>query len=338
VTKITFGIIALNAQPFLEYNLKGLYPFAHQIIVVEGATKAAASLATHDGHSIDGTLQMLKQFQSAKDIEKKIEIVSAIDEGYVDGFWPEKNEMSQAYAKRTTGSWLWQVDSDEFYRAKDIQRVLGLLTSQPDTSGISFPFYEFWGGFDYVTTGKWYLQDFTEVPRLFKWKPGYKYINHRPPTIVDEKNIPANQSNWIKSSQMRKLDIYMYHYSYVFPKQAEQKVGYYSNVSWTTAFRKNQQWLKDTFYGLKRPFFLNEKGWPVLQWLERFPGNHPEIINQLRSDLATGVLLEDDRKNGDIEKLLHSRRYRLLATLLHIFMPIYWSLRKSLRPKNSRVQ
>jgi hypothetical protein len=48
---ISFGIIALNAQPLLEYNLRALYPFAHQLLVVEGATEAARSLATEDGHS-----------------------------------------------------------------------------------------------------------------------------------------------------------------------------------------------------------------------------------------------------------------------------------------------
>ena len=63
MTKITFGIIALNAQPFLEANLKALYPFAHQIIVVEGATKPAISLATPDGHSQDNTLNAVRAFQ-----------------------------------------------------------------------------------------------------------------------------------------------------------------------------------------------------------------------------------------------------------------------------------
>ena len=33
---ITFGMIVLNGEPFVRYNLRALYPFAHQIIVVEG--------------------------------------------------------------------------------------------------------------------------------------------------------------------------------------------------------------------------------------------------------------------------------------------------------------
>ncbi|HLE73748.1 MAG TPA: glycosyltransferase family A protein, partial [Anaerolineales bacterium] len=97
MTRVSFGILALNAQPFLEYNLRALYPFAYEIIVVEGAVRAAASLATPDGHSTDGTLQMLADFQKHRDPQKKLRVLSAVDAGYEDGFWPEKDEMSRAY-------------------------------------------------------------------------------------------------------------------------------------------------------------------------------------------------------------------------------------------------
>jgi hypothetical protein len=115
--KITFGLIVLNGEPFTRYNLRALYPFAHQIIVAEGASPKAAHVATPDGHSIDGTLDILRRFKAEEDPEDKIIIVTAEDEGHPNGFWPgEKDEQSQAYAKRATGDWLWQVDIDEFYQ------------------------------------------------------------------------------------------------------------------------------------------------------------------------------------------------------------------------------
>ena len=52
IPKITFGIIVLNGEPFTRYNLRALYPFAHEIIVAEGASPKAAHAATPDGHSI----------------------------------------------------------------------------------------------------------------------------------------------------------------------------------------------------------------------------------------------------------------------------------------------
>ncbi|MFC1960142.1 hypothetical protein ACFLYO_05490 [Chloroflexota bacterium] len=33
--RISFGMIVLNGLPFVSYNLRALYPFAHRIIAVE---------------------------------------------------------------------------------------------------------------------------------------------------------------------------------------------------------------------------------------------------------------------------------------------------------------
>ncbi|MQC26252.1 MAG: glycosyltransferase family 2 protein [Chloroflexi bacterium] len=327
MTRVTFGIIALNAQPFLEYNLKALYPFAHQIIVVEGAARAAASLAKPDGHSKDDTLTVIQEFQKQHDPENKVLLVAAKDEGYTDGFWPEKDEMSQAYARRATGDWLWQVDSDEFYLDADKQTVLQLLAERPELGGISFPFHEFWGSFDAITTGKWYLQEFTEVRRIFRWGPGHTYTTHRPPTVLDERGRDRYESAWLSGKELRRRGIFMYHYSYVFPKQARQKVGYYSNVAWSDTFRRNEQWFHESYQALKRPLFLGEQGWPILQWLERYRGQHPQAILELRADLESGRVTEPQRDETDIQRLLASPLYLLATRLLRILMPPYWRVR-----------
>ena len=52
--RVTFGVIVLNGEPFTRYYLRSLYPFAHQIIVVEGPSPGAARIATPDGHSRTG--------------------------------------------------------------------------------------------------------------------------------------------------------------------------------------------------------------------------------------------------------------------------------------------
>src|SRR5688500_9367169 len=101
--RITFGMIVLNGEPFLRYNLRALYPFAHEIIIVEGAVAKASAIATPDGHSIDTTLETLHRFKAEEDPENKLIIITR------DGFWDEKDAMSQAYAERATGNYLWQV-------------------------------------------------------------------------------------------------------------------------------------------------------------------------------------------------------------------------------------
>ncbi len=62
--RIAFDIIVLNGEPFTRYCLRALYPFAHEILVVEGAAPAAAEAATPDGHSTDGTLETLYRFRA----------------------------------------------------------------------------------------------------------------------------------------------------------------------------------------------------------------------------------------------------------------------------------
>ena len=81
--KISFGMIVLNGEPFIEYNLRNLYPFAHQIIIVEGAAPAAKSIANFQGHSNDKTLDSIQKFIKNEDTERKIVLVTAEDEGYL---------------------------------------------------------------------------------------------------------------------------------------------------------------------------------------------------------------------------------------------------------------
>src|SRR5271154_2512624 len=111
--KISFGIIVLNGMPFVPYCLRQLYPYAHEIIIVEGASVHAANNATPDGHSTDGTLESLLLFKKNEDPKNIIRIITK------DGFWNEKLEQSQAYTQVMTGNYLWQIDIDEFYKKKD---------------------------------------------------------------------------------------------------------------------------------------------------------------------------------------------------------------------------
>ena len=285
---------------------------------------AARPLATADGHSIDGTVEMLARFKAENDPDNKLVLVSAEDEGKPNGFWDEKDEMSQAYARRATGDWLWQVDYDEFYLEEDMRRILELLESEPDITAVSFPYRQFWGGFDYVETGKWFIYDHPCFHRLVRWRPGYQYIKHRPPTVVDEKGRDLRALKWISHEQLRRSGIYLHHYSYVLPKQARQKVGYYANVAWTDAFRNNERWLQESYLELRDPYFIGEGGRSMPQWLERYRGLHPPQIVKLRHDLTTGKLEERSRPTDDIEKLLDSATYTLGRWFLRRYIFLSW--------------
>lgn len=323
--KITFGIIVLNGEPFTRYNLRALYPFAHEIIVVEGAAPAAASISTPDGHSIDGTLATLYRFKSQEDPENKITIITAEDEGYPNGFWPgEKHEQSQAYAKRATGDWLWQVDIDEFYQPDDMQWICKELLSDPDIYAISFEPIQFWGGLDYYVDG-WYLRYGENIfHRVFRWRSGYQYVSHRPPTVVDEQGIALRQRGWAKPEKLIKRGIYLYHYATLFPEQVRLKSNYYSKVDWGR-FERMVEWADENYIRLRNPYRVH-KVYRYPSWLERYSGTHPPQVLAMWSDIQSNRLNVPVslRDNTDVERLLSTHWYWLAKLVLKLVSPVGW--------------
>ncbi len=300
--RITFGIIVLNGEPFTRYTLRALYPYAHEIIVVEGAAPAAANVATPDGHSIDGTLEVLRHFKATEDPEDKLRIITR------EGFWTEKDEMSQAYAECATGDYLWQVDVDEFYKDEDIQAIIAMLRDDPTITAMSFKTLTFWGAPDYVVDG-WYLQRGNAIfHRLFKWGEGYRYITHRPPTVHDDQGRDLRGLHWVDSRQLSKRGILMYHYSLLLPKQVIAKSDYYGNADWI-ALDGAARWAQENYLQLKNPFRVhNVYQWP--SWLVAYSGEHPRMVAVMWRDIQNGVVNVDTRDNTDVEALLRSFRYR----------------------------
>lgn len=307
--RVSFGMIVLNGEPFVRYNLRALYPFAHEIIVVEGAAPAAVGVATPDGHSRDGTLETLHRFKAEEDPDDKLQIVTR------DGFWTgEKDEMSQAYAARATGDYLWQVDSDEFYHPDDMRAVLDLLRADQSITAVSFKTRTFWGGFEAVTDG-YYLRDGgDEFHRLFKWGPGYSYTTHRPPTVTDPAGRDLRTLCWLDGAALARRGIVMYHYSLVFPKQVLDKSDYYDRAAWV-ARSKYRAWAERTFLRLEDPFHVHNV-YTYPSWLERYRGPHPPQIEALRRDIATGAIDVALRPTDDINRLLRSPVYRVKRAAL----------------------
>lgn len=319
--RITFGIIVLNGEPFTRYNLRALYPFAHQIIVAEGASPKASHAATPAGHSLDGTLEVLRRFKAEEDPEDKLVIVTAEDEGHRDGFWPgEKDQQSQAYAKRATGDWLWQIDIDEFYHPDDIARVAAYLADNRDLTCMTFDAYHFWGGFDYQVEGGLFMHRlFQGEPwgvyrRVLRWGPGYSYLTHRPPTVGDEHGIDITPRAMRCASHIwPQRPPRLHHYLLLFPEQFERKGAYYQQQGWSweqERLRKNRERLHEV--NLENGFTIYDQ-YGTRNWLRHFRGEHPPQIRQMRADITAGRVQATLRRTDDIERLLHNPRYRALV-------------------------
>jgi hypothetical protein len=317
IPKITFGIIVLNGEPFTRYCLRSLYPFAHEIIVVEGGHVDAKSVCTPDGHSIDGTLNTLFRFKKEEDTENKLQIITK------EGFWPKKDELgrdrtpqSRAYAERATGDYLWQVDIDEFYKFHDIKKVLELLINDPEITMISFPTYNFWGNIKYLMDSWALRRGLQNVHRLFKWSEKYYYLTHEPPTVLNESGQDLRQKRWIKAKEMKKKGIYMYHYSLLFPWQVEQKVKIYKDEK-PESCSYMVQWAEDNYFKLGNPFMVHNY-YHLPSWLERFHGKHPEQVICMMRDIKEGKVAEKLRKTDDVEELLDRNDYKIKRFLLKI--------------------
>lgn len=316
IPKVTFGIIVLNGEPFVRYCLRALYPFAHEIIVVEGGHEDTRAVATSDGHSIDSTLETLRRFKQEEDPEGKVTVVTR------DGFWPKKDELgrnrtvqSRAYAERATGDYLWQVDIDEFYRADDMLRVLEMLALDPGITAVSFRAPSFWGSPD-IEVNAWALQrGLRDYDRLFKWGPGYHYVTHEPPTVVDDQGRDLKKLRWVGAAETNRRGIHMYHYALLFPWQVEQKTRLYEDESqWYEGIKK---WADTSYFRLDHPYHVyHMRHLGAVSWLTRYRGSHPEQIDLMMRDLAAGRVHAEVRDNADAYHLLDTCWYRAGGVLM----------------------
>jgi len=312
--RISFGIIVLNGEPFTKYCLRQLYPHAHEIIVVEGGSDKAAEFAPQ-GHSTDGTLETLRKFKDNEDPENKLIIVTR------EGFWAEKDEQSQAYAERATGDYLWQVDIDEFYRHEDIEKVRAMLAADPDIDGTNFKQHPFWGS-PWIVADSFFIREYGwgDLPRLFKWGPGYKYKTHRPPTVLDAQGVDLRQKRWITGEEMAKKGIFMFHYYLLFPIQVRNKCRYYATPTGTTTRGYAPailDWAENSYFHLRRPFRVHNVSRSI-SWLRRFDRPQPEEALRMWEDAVSGKLGVQLRDNRDAEALINNRYYHWAANLLSL--------------------
>jgi glycosyltransferase involved in cell wall biosynthesis len=312
--RISFGIIVLNGEPFTKYCLRQLYPQAYEIIVVEGGSDKAAGFAPQ-GRSTDGTLEALREFKDQEDPENKLQIVTR------EGFWPEKDEQSQAYAQRATGDYLWQVDIDEFYRHADIDKVRAFLAADPQIDAVSFKQYAFWGSPGIVADGFNLRSDRSEIfHRLFKWGKNYRYQTHRPPTVVDGQGVDLRQMRWITGEEMAKKGVFLFHYSLLFPIQVRNKCRYYATPTSVT-FRAYApgilDWAENAYFHIRRPFRVHNV-YRHLSWLRRIDITHPEEADHIWQDALSGKIKVELRDNRDAEALINNRYYQWMTRVLSL--------------------
>ena len=280
--RVTFGLIVLNGEPFTRYCLRSLYPFAHQIIVAEGAVTRAMPQARPDGHSRDGTLEALYDFKAREDPDDKLTIIAR------DGPWEEKDAMSRAWVERATGDYIWQVDVDEFYRERDMALVLEILADDPGLTAVAFRQRSFFAAPTLENGSSYLLAGGDVFRRVFRFAPGSRYVGHRPPTVRDARGLDLFAVNPLPVESLERLDVRLFHYSLLFPKQVREKTAYYA--TWDAPHCKGlPRWVEEHYLGRRDPFNLftvrDQPG-----WIEPYHGDHPAQAQALWDDVLAGRL------------------------------------------------
>ena len=193
--------------------------------------------------------------------------------------------------------------------------IYRMLSEDPGISCMAFRTRPFWGGFDYFTDGLRLRRGARDFYRLFAWGPGYAYMTHRPPTVVDRDGINVRKTRFISASRLARRGIYLYHYAFVFPFQVQAKLAYYGELG-PDLVERRRLWARN-YQQLSNPFFIDDTSVEGgASWLRRFRGGHPGAILELRSELERQGRQSLFRPTDDIERLVASPRYRLRVGFL----------------------
>lgn len=286
--KIAFGMIIFEGDYVLHQCLEQVYPFATQILIAEGPVSYWQNRGRMT--SLDHTNEILDNFP---DPENKIKIVH--------GQYSEKDHQCRSYMPfiRDDIDYLWNLDSDEIYKTEDLEKMIQFLVDEQPTS-IGIQSCTFYGGFDDVLTGFELKTD--NFLRVFKYIPGANWLTHRPPTLAYPHEISRKHINSLQLFQ--KLNVQMYHYSYVFPRQVFQKVNYYKDAI------TKENCISNYFSEVYLPWVLgNVDQRKIIESL--YKGVH-EFIPEFRGDCFTtkftGTHPESITKNLDALKYKFDRQ------------------------------
>lgn len=290
--RITFCSIVLNGNYVFKQALESVYPYAHRIIIVDGAVRYHAMRGLTKSN--DGTLEMLRAFP---DPENKIEIIS--------GIFEEKTEQCQAFMPHVPADtdYIWCLDSDEVFKPEDIEKTIKVL-EEKKPEFVCFNSNTFFGGFNNLISG---FEAEHNFKRILRYESGCQYITHRQPTLSCEKPDGV----WITGQEMSMYGVRMFHYSYTFPKQVYQKIQYYEDavISKGNCVSNyfDKLWLPWVLGTPEQRFELetNNKGVHEFKPSIRgeaftipFEGDHPKVIQSSMRELLTkfNIQLEFYRK------------------------------------------
>jgi len=327
--KFSFVMIVLNGMPFIEYSLKSVYDFAHEIIIVEGAVAECMFAANGDGSSKDGTVEFIKSFS---DPANKIK--------FIQGRWPEKCEMQNEALKYVTGDYVWLIDSDEVYKKDDLEKIKDILKNEPSITQVNFIPDNFWKGMDYIFVSPRFSEPESHYRRLFKYVQGAYFTTHRPPTMVwADSDKTTEQMHLLDGTTTRRMGIIFYHYSYVLNKQVKQKIELYNKYNWGDKWGINLlEWYNECFLKwtpenreqieARYPVWTGDRN----SRTQLFTSTHPEVMENFKNKFEQKHCCSEEQALQVIGDTYYQKKVVEAWNLIEIDEPVI--KRKNLMAQN----
>jgi len=248
---VHFFTIVLNGQPFIRHHIEVFkqLPFNWHWHIVEGVADLKHDTAwsvqlggriteqLHDnGLSNDGTTEYIDEL--ARQFPDNITVYRK--PGGV--FWEGKLEMVNApLANIHNECLLWQVDADELWTAREIEKMCRQFIKNPQKTAAYFHCYYFVGPRKYVSSlNTWatYPQDWL---RLWRFRAGMKWQAHEPPTLVDAGGQNVARINPFTRDETKLQNITFQHLAYVTESQVRFKEIYYGYKDAVAHWKKLQK-------------------------------------------------------------------------------------------------
>lgn len=164
--------------------------------------------------SNDGTTEFLDSL----DFEKRLTV-------YRKKLWDGKVQMVNAPLKNIDEKCLlWEVDSDEIWRAEQIERMRTMFIREPKRTSAQF-YCRYFFGPNIVATdpGKYGNRNY-DWHRVWRFQPGMEFEKHEPPTLKGGNRLSDNRFTQRETSD---AGLVFDHFAYATRKTVAFKQQYY---------------------------------------------------------------------------------------------------------------
>ena len=203
--KIYVGMLAYNAELYIEAALKSMYDYVDKIIVVDGSPA---------GFSTDRTVEVVRSVGPKVQLTQgKFSFTNTEKSGRSwYNVWDETKQR-QTYidlAEKDENNWLILQDADEVFDDKNIQRLIEYAkTAAPEVKLLSYQWKNFWRDpWHVIEGGDWSRPRWVGMFRLI---PGVQQLN------INMTGM-SGDDNWATAGRPTKVilnDVFFYHYGHV---------------------------------------------------------------------------------------------------------------------------